>query len=152
MSLKTLIASIGHFFEKLFNTTRDSFNDLPKEQQEAIIQGVNVAEIIKLDYRQGAENLIHQIAAVTNVSDDVAKAVILHVLNSLGIDAIEVQDGLDKFAQRVENTITDDGYNGLWQSIAKFAASWLSTGSLNWITLSLGVVEFVYQKLFKGVK
>ena len=152
MSLKTLIQSIGHFFEKLFGSTRDAFNELPKEQQDAIVSGVNVAEIIKEMYGIGEDNLIRAISQKLLVSESVSKAVIMHVLKSLGINTDTVQDGLDNLAGRVENTITDDGWNGLWESVAKFAASWMSTGKLNWVTLGLGVVEFAYQKIFKGVE
>lgn len=152
MSLKTLIQSIGHFFANLFNSTRDAFNDLPKEQQDAILKGVLVSEIIKTGYEAGEQAVIKYVAQKCEVSEDVSKSVILHVLHSLGINVSNIQEGLDGLAGRIENTITDDGWNGLWESVAKFAASWMSTGKLNWITLGLGVVEFAYQKIFKGVE
>lgn len=152
MSLKTLIHSIGHFFANLFNSTKDAFNELPKEQQDAIIKGVNVAEIIKTGYNESATVLTLAVAEKLNVPADVAEAVILHVLHSLGIDVTNIQDGLDKLAERIETTVTDDGWNGLWESVAKFAASWLGTGKLPWVTLGLGVIEFAYQKIFKGVE
>ena len=152
MSLSNLIKSIGHFFEKLFGSTRDAFNDLPKEQQDAIIKGVNLAEVIKNGYAKGADALITEVALATGISEDVAKAVILHVMHSLGIDVTTIQNGLDRLAGRIERTVTDDGWNGLWESVAKFGASWLSTGKLSWVTLGLGVIEFAYQKIFKGVE
>lgn len=152
MSLKTLIQSIGDFFERLFNNTKDDFNELPPHQQEDIIKGVNISEIIKNGYKKGKVTLIQEISQVTGVSEEVADAVILHVLQSLGINVTETQAGLDKLADRIENTVTDDGWNGLWDSAAKFAASWMSTGSLNWMTLGLGVVEFAYQHFIKKVE
>ncbi len=152
MSLKNLISKIGHFFANLFNSTKDAFNELPKEQQDAIIKGVLISEVIKTGYITGEATLIKYVAEKSEVSEDVAKAVILHVLHSLGINVSNIQDGLDRLAGRIENTITNDGWNGLWESVAKFAASWLSTGKLNWITLGLGVVEFAYQKIFKGIE
>lgn len=155
--LKDLINSIGHFFENLFKTTQHAFNELPKEQQDAIISGVNLSQLIKDGYLKGETSLIGDVAEKLGVSTDVAKGLILHVLNSLGIEAIDIhgvniQLGLDAFADRVQAIATDDGHNGLYESIAKFSASWLATGSLNWITLGLGVVEYAYQHFIKKVK
>lgn len=152
MSLKTIIASIGEFFAKLFGDTKDAFNDLPKEQQDAIIQGVNISQIIKDGYAKGEAFVVTQIAAKLNVSEDVANGVILYVLKSFGINEPSIQEGFDKLADRVQSGLTDEGWNGLWQLGAQSAASWMSTGKLNWLTLSLGVVEFVVQHFIKGVK
>lgn len=151
MSLKNLIQAIGNFFEKLFGSTKDAFNELPKEQQEAVLDGVNISELIKQGYAKGEAALLKEIATRLNIEPDTAYQVTLHVLQSLGINVSNVQDGLNQLSNRIENTLTDDGWNGLWESVAKFAASWMSTGKLNWITLGLGVVEFAYQKIFKGV-
>lgn len=152
MSLAALINSIGHFFESLFNNTKADFNNLPKEQQDAIVQGVNLSQILKEGYTKGADAIVSEVSSKLNITTDVAEQVILHVLQSLGINVTDIQKGLDQLSERVQNTVTSDGWNGLWQSVAKFGASWLSTGSLNWVTLSLGVIEFAFQKIFKGVQ
>jgi hypothetical protein len=152
MSLKSLIQSIGKFFDGLFRSTKKAFNELPEDQKDAIIKGVNISELIKSGYTLGPEYLINAVATGCDVSKDVARGVIDHVLKSWGINSTDIQSGLDKLAERIEDGLTDDGWNGLWEVGAKAAASWLSTGRLNWITLGLGVLEFAYQKIFKGVK
>jgi len=150
-ALQNLINSIGHFFGALFRTTKTAFEQLPEDQQANIIKGVNLSQLIKEGYAKGEDLLIDEVSAKIGVPKDVAKGLILHVLQSLGIDCISVQDGLNELSGRIERTITDDGWNGLWESVAKFAASWLSTGKLNWVTLGLGV-EFCYQRFLKGVE
>jgi len=153
MSLKNLIASIGHFFEHLFKTTQTAFNDLPKEQQDAIISGVNVSQIIKEGYSKGETAIVSEVAEKLSVSTDVAEQVILHVLNSIpGINVFSIQVGLNRLADHIQTGITDEGWNGLWETVAKAGASWLATGSLNWVTLGLGVVEFAFQHFIKGIK
>lgn len=153
ISLSNLIASIGHFFGNLFKTTQTAFNALPKEQQDAIISGVNVSQIIKEGYTKGEAFVVSEAATKLNVSTNVATGLILHVLNSIpGINTTSIQAGLDKLADHIQTGITDNGWNGLWETVAKSGASWLSTGSLNWITLGLGVVEFAVQHFLKGVK
>jgi hypothetical protein len=151
--LKNLIASIGHFFENLFKSTQTAFNELPKEQQDAIISGVNISQIIKEGYTKDETALVSEVAEKLSISTDVANGVILHVLNSIpGINVTAIQDGLDKLADSLQSGITDEGWNGLWETVAKAAASWLSTGSISWVTLGLGVVEFAFQLIVKGVK
>lgn len=152
MSLKSLIQAIGHFFEQLFSNTKADFNNLPKNQQDAIIQGVNVSQIIKDGYSKGKDYVIAQIAEKTGVSTDVATAVILAVGKDLGIDTGNVDDVLSHFADKIQAGITDNNWNALWQDVAQFAASWLATGKLNWVTLSLGVIEFAFQHFVKGVE
>lgn len=153
MSLSTLIASIGHFFENLFKTTQNAFNALPQDQQDAIIQGVNISQLIKEGYTKGETALVSEVSAKLDISYDVADSVILHVLNSIpGINVTVIQDGLNKLADSLQAGITDSGWNGLWETVAKAAATWLSIGSINWVTLALGVLEIAYQQVFKGVK
>lgn len=153
MSLKSLIDSIGHFFGQLFRTTKTAFEQLPKEQQDAIISGINISAIIKGGYLKGETAIINEVAQKLNVSTEVAKEVVLHVLNSIpGINTADVQSGLDKLADALQSGITDEGWNGLWEVAAKSAASWMATGKLNWVTLGLGVLEFAYQHFLKGVQ
>lgn len=153
MSLKTLINSIGHFFENLFKTTEIAFNELPKEQQDAIVQGVNISQLLKEGYANGETALVNEVATKLDISTDVASGVILHVLNSIpGINVTVIQDGLNKLADHIQTGITDDGWNGLWETVAKAAASFMATGSISWVTLGLGVVEFALQHFIKGIQ
>lgn len=153
MSLKSLIDSIGNWFGALFRTTKTAYEQLPKQQQDAIISGVNISQIIKQGYTKGETDLVAEVASKLGISTEVAETVILHVLNSIpGINTASIQAGLDKLADALQNGITDEGWNGLWEVAAKSAASWMATGSLNWVTLGLGVVEFAFQHFLKGVQ
>lgn len=149
MSLGSILESIGSFFSHLFSGVENGFEKLPKEQQDAIIQGANISQIIKDGYKDGEGAIVNTIATKLNISTDVATGVVLQVGKDLGIDTSKVQDVLDRIADTVQAGITDNAWNGLWQNVAKFAASWMSTGSVNWITLSMGVIEFALQKFVK---
>lgn len=151
MSLKTLINSIGHFFEGLFNHAKSVWNALPKEQQDAVIQGVNISQIIKEGYKDGEHAVVAAVSQKLGVSEDIAKGVILEVGRGFGVNTGKIQDILDHIADTIGKGLSDPGYNQLWQSIAKFAATFLATGSLNWVTLSLGLIEIAFQKVFKNV-
>lgn len=146
---KRLIDSIGEIISHLLHGAQNAFNNLPKEQQDAIISGVNVSEILKTSASQGEAAVVKLVADKIGMSTDVATGLILNIGKDLGIDANSVQDVLDHIADKAQSAVTDNSWNALWQDIAKFAASWLSTGSLNWVTLALGVIEFAFQKFVK---
>lgn len=147
--ISRLLESIGDFFSHLFTGVENGFEQLPKEQQDPIIQGTNISQILKDGYKNGAEAVVETIATKLNVSTDVATGVVIQVGKDLGINTDKVQDVLDHIADQIQAGITDNAWNGLWQNVAKFAASWMSTGSVNWVTLSMGVIEFVLQKFVK---
>ena len=145
-----LIASIGNFLSHLLAGAQKGFNDLPKDQQDAIINGVGVADIIKKEYHLGEAAVVASIAKAIGVTPDVASGLILGIGKDLGINTGKIQDVLDHYANQTQAVLTDNGINSLWQTTAKFAASWLATGSLNWVTLSLGVIEWAYQNFIKA--
>jgi hypothetical protein len=148
--ISKLIAVIGAFIAGLFKTAGKAFNSLPKEQQDAIIQGVNISQIIKDNYAKGEIAVLSMIIDKTGVSADVAEFAVLAVAKDMGINVSTVQDFLNVLADKVQAGITDNHWNELWQSIAKFGASYLSTGKVDWVTLSLGVVEFALHQFVKN--
>lgn len=152
MSLKSIIKSIGNFFAKLFGKAKDAFNDLPQDQKDAIIKGVNVSEIIKKLHVSGVISIVDEIKYQTGLSEDAVEALLLQLAKDLGMDTKSLDEAIKAIADKAENTITDNAWNELWQSLAKFAASYLSKGKADWITLGLGVIEFAYQRFIKGVK
>jgi len=151
MSLKTLIKSIGHFFERLFKNTADDFDNLPADQKASIVDGINVSEIIKLLYKNGEQQVIEGVMQRLHVSENVAIGVVDYALKSWGINETTIQDGLDELDLILSNGITDGGWNSLWKTLAENAAMWISNGKLNWVALSLGLLEVAYQKIFKKV-
>ena len=152
MSLKSLIKSIGEFFANLFSSTGDAFDALPKDQQSDIINGIQVSQVIKLFYKQGETAVIKEVAERLNVSENVAIGVVDHALKAWGINETSIDAGLKELQDIIDKGISDGGWNSLFKTLADNAAIFLGTGRVNWITLSFGVLEFAYQKLFKNVK
>jgi hypothetical protein len=140
-----LLAAIGGFFIHLLSGAKTAFNELSPEQQQALINGVNISQIIKENYSKGETAVVELIATQTGLPNDVVAASILAIAKDAGINITSVQGYLDALADKVQAGITDNGWNSLFSDIAAFGASWLSTGSLNWISLSMGLIEFVYQ-------
>lgn len=144
-----LLASIGGFFASLFHNAGKSFKDLPPDQQQATIDGSNISQIIKTGYAKGEDWLLGEIVNVTHLSPDVAKQTVLSIAKDNGVNTDSVQAYLDHIADKVQAGVTDNKWNAIWQDIAKFAANYLTQGSLDWVSLSLGIIEYVFQTFVK---
>lgn len=138
----SIFGGLWKLIKGLFESTEDAFKKLPKEQQDAILNGVQVSQIIKDNIGQGKVYVADLIALKLGVSQDVAEGVLDQVTKDLGID-----DFTNGLADKIQKGITDLGHNSLFESIAKFAASFFGAGAVNWVTLGLGVIEYAYQWL-----
>jgi hypothetical protein len=148
----SLLAAIGGFFANLVSGARGAFNKLSPDQQKALIDGTNISQILKENYKQGESSVLALITKTTGIPTDVATQVILAIAKDAGVNVTSVQDYLNHLADKVQSGITDNGWNALFSDIAAFGASWLSTGSLNWVSLGMGLVEFVYIHFIAGKK
>jgi hypothetical protein len=147
--LGRLLASIGGFITHLLNSAKNGYNAMPADQQQALVKGVNISQLIKDNYTKGETALVNLVATELNISPDVASSAILSIAKDSGINTGKIQDYLDSIANKVQAGITDNGWNALWQTVAQFATSFISGGSVNWVSLGLGVVEFCYQHFIK---
>lgn len=145
-----LLAAIGGFFAHLVSGAKTAFSQLPKEQQDAIIQGVNISQILKDGYTKGVAFVLGEIEAKLNIPEDVATILLQSALKDIGIDEADLQTGFNKLKDRIQAGVTDTHYNSLWQTIASSAAQWLSTGSLGWVSLAMGLLEWAFQRFVKA--
>ena len=144
-ALGRLLQSIGGFFSGLFNSAKTAFNNLTPAEKDAIISGVNISQLIKDNYKLGEGAIVGLISTKTGLSAPVVSAAILSIGKDLGIDTGKIQDVLDHIANTVQKGLTDPAWNNLWQAIAKFGAMYLSNGRLDWVSLSMGLVEWAVQ-------
>lgn len=145
-----LIAAIGGFFGHLLKGAETGFNDLPKQQQDDIVNGVNISQILKEGYTDGKGAVLTTIETKLNIAPDVAEQLLLVALKDVNINEADLQSGFDKLADRIQAGVTDNHWNDLWKTIAKSAAQWLSQGSLSWISLGMGLVEWALQHFLKA--
>jgi hypothetical protein len=145
-----LIAAIGGFFAHLLNGAKSAFDELPKQQQDAIIQGVNISQILKDGYTKGVAFVLSEIEAKLNIPEDVATQLLQTALKDIGINEADLQTGFAKLADKLQSGVTDNNWNSLWQTVASSAAQWLSTGSLNWVSLAMGLIEWAFQHFVKA--
>jgi len=147
--LGRLLASIGSFVTGLLNGAKKGFQAMPADQQQAVIQGVNISQILKENYAKGEAAVVQLVSDKVGVSSEIANAAILAIASASGIKTGKIQDYLDSIANKVQAGVTDNEWNSLWQTAAQFGASYLTSGKLDWVSLSLGIVEFAYQHFIK---
>lgn len=144
-----LLASVGGFIVALFHSAGSAFNNLPPDQQKAAIDGSSISQILKTGYKNGATWILAEITKVTGLPSDVVEQTILSIAKDNGVNTTSVQDYLDHIADKTQGVITDNKWNAIWQDIAKFAANYLSQGKLDWVSLSLGIIEYAFQTFVK---
>lgn len=145
-----LLAAIGGFFAHLVSGAKTAFSALPKAQQDAIIQGVNISQILKDGYTKGVDFVLGEIETKLSIPADVATILLQTALKDVGIDEADLEVGFGKLADKIQSGITDNNWNSIWQTIAKSAAQWLSVGKLDWVSLSMGLVEWALQRFVKA--
>lgn len=148
-ALGKILAFLGSFIVNLFHNAGKSFEALPPDQQKATIDGTNISQILKTGYANGEAWILAEITKVTGLPSDVAQQTILSIAKDNGVDTTSVQAYLDHIADKVQSGVTDNKWNAIWQDIAKFAANYLTQGKLDWISLSLGIIEYVFQTFVK---
>lgn len=147
---KHLPGDILNLLKSLFKHTQKEFDNLSEADKKGLINGSKLSELLKNAIGESEDVVLTSVAAYLGVSKDVAKGVILAVGKDLGIDTDKVSDVQNKLAEKAQEAVTDNQWNSLWQLVAQSAAQWFTSGKFNWASLSMGLLEFVYNTFVKG--
>lgn len=143
----SIFGGLWKLIKGLFESTKDAFEQLPPDQQKAILDGTNLSQLLKDNFNRAEVYVIDLVAVKLDVSFDVAKAAILYVGKQMRVTEASVQAVLDHVAETETSEIDDIAHNSFFKQIAEFASFFLGAGALNWVTISLGVIEYAYQWL-----
>lgn len=138
----TIFGGLWKLIKPLFESTENAFNDLPQEQQNAILNGAQVSQILKDNVGRGETYVKEVIKSRLNLSQDVVDGLFDQLSKDLNYTGL-----LDGIADKIGQGITDASHNALFDDIAKFASLFLGAGAVNWITLALGAVTYAYHYL-----
>lgn len=144
--------SIISFLEKLFpflvSAARKTFDQLEDAVKEAGINGSLFAQIIKENVEAAETDVNNLIKDKLKLNDDQLQALLGEIRGKYNIpSALSVT----KFLQAKFYDVTDDIlHNSLANEVAAVAAIILSKGKLSWLTLLMGVGEYIYRKFVKG--
>lgn len=145
-----LIAAIGGFFAHLVSGAKSAYDELPQEQKDDLQKGVNVSQLLKDGYSKGETYIVNEVSTALKIDQVAASAIILIMLKDMGFKVDKIQDGLDQLADKIQAGITDNNYNDLWQLGSKSVAIYLSGGKLDWVSLSMGLIEWAVQHFLKS--
>lgn len=146
---KHLPGDIFNLLKSLFKHTQSEWGKLSEADQQGLINGSKLADLLKQTVGEAEETVVRTVATSLGVSEDVAKGAILAVGKDLGIDTDKVSTVQDDLAHKAQNAVTDNAWNSLWQLVAQSAAQWFTQGKFNWASLSMGILEFVYNTFVK---
>ncbi|QTE37462.1 hypothetical protein J3L18_30930 [Mucilaginibacter gossypii] len=146
MSLKSILESIFPF---LFNAVERFFDKLPKDQQQSLIQAGQFGQIIKKFLTEGYQAIIDE-AGKIGIDSMTADKLLNDLGGKLGLTVKDGADLIDQLQAKVNAGLQDSAWDNLWTSVSGQLSIIIAGGAINWPTLALGLVEFVYQKFIKA--
>lgn len=147
--LAHLPAAIANLVRSISNHTKKEWGNLSEADQQGLINGSKLADLLKQTIGEVEETVVRTVATSLGVSESVATAAILAVGKDLGINADKVWLVQNKLAEKAQEAVTDNAWNSLWQLVAQSAVQWFTQGKFNWQSLSMGILEFVYNSYVK---
>ena len=147
--LAHLPAAIADLVKSIFNHTKKEWENLSEADQQGLINGSKLADLLKQTIGEAEETVVRTVATSLGVSESVTTAAILAVGKDLGIDTGKISDVQNKLADKAQEAVTDNQWNSLWQLVAQSAAQWFTSGKFNWASLSMGLLEFIYNEFVK---
>ena len=142
MSLKSIIESIFPF---LFNAVERFFDKLPKDQQQALIQAGQFGQVIKKFLNDGYQAIIDE-SEKLGIDSMTADKLLNDLGGKLGLTVKDGADLIDQLQAKVNAGLQDSAWDNLWTSVSGQLAIIIAGGTINWPTLALGLIEFVYRK------
>lgn len=131
------------------SAAQKAWASLSKDLQNNALTASNLAQLIKTS----ADSAYLDFVALAVTKTGLTVAQINALLSSIGKD-LSIQETLPEnifksIQEKAKAIDTDNGWAALFQNIAKFAATYLSNGRLDWQSLSFGIIQVAYEKLFK---
>lgn len=145
----SIIDLLKKLFPFLVSAAERTFNNLEDAAKEAGINGSLFAQIIKENSEAASDDVKNIIKSKLGFSD----AQLNDLLEALRQEYnIPTEDHIIEFLQMKVNNVTSGIlHNSVVNEIFTVAALALSKGKLTWLTLLMGVGEYIYRKFVKGV-
>lgn len=140
MSLISILQSIFPF---LFNAAKKQWNNLPKDQQEALLHGTGITQIIKDNLDKTETEVKGLIVVYTGRASTDVNNILDNVFKEFNVFTLAELQTLLKGAQ---NTLK---WNGTLTTIASAISIFISGGKLTWEGLLIGLLQFAYKQFIK---
>lgn len=153
MSLKTLFAKIGDFFEGLFSSAKKVWNKLSPELQNAFLQGSGIISIINSNIDKVPDEVL---AIISKKFPGLTREKLHEGLKKVA-DALNIGSSLND--ESLETTITNiqqyldktqgEKWAGVSSLASKVIAFFLAPKGTKWSVFE-SLMEYVYHSFVKG--
>lgn len=140
MSLISILQSIFPF---LFNAAKQQWKKLPKDQQQALLHGTGITQIIKDNLDKTETEVKYLIIVYTGLPSTDVNSILDNVFKEFNVVTLGELQTLLKGA---ENTLNR---NGILTTIASAISIFISGGKLTWEGLLIGLLQFAYKQFVK---
>lgn len=140
----SIFSRFADWIASLFKHAEINFENLPADQQKAIIDGSIIPQVIKNNLDKGETAITGLIVQATNLPPELINDALQTVYKEANVATLaEYQSLLTK----AKNSSL---WNGILDTAARVAGIFLSKGSLTWESLGLGLLQMAYEKFVKG--
>lgn len=146
----SFITRILNGFLNIFRSAASkAWNSLSKDLQNHALTASNVVQIIKTNLDKSYIDVTVLISQATGFDTAAVNAFITAVGKDAGITADSADKVFTALQEKATAIDTDNGWAAFFQNLAKFGANFLSGGALDWVSLSYGIIQIAFEKLFK---
>ena len=150
MSLKTIIEKVLPF---LFSEVTKVWDNLPSDQQQALINSGQIGQILKEELNNGSQAVLNAIEQKTGIPAATAEAGLLSLASQLGFKVSSVDEFISKLQAKINAGLSDPDWDSLWQSVTGVGAAILTGGTTNIVTAGIGLLsalgKLIYDKYIK---
>lgn len=146
----SFITRILNGFLNIFRSAASkAWNSLSKDLQNHALTASSVVQIIKTTLDKSYIDVVVLISRATGFDTAAVNSFIIAVGKDAGITANSAEMVFNELQRTAKDIDTDNGWNAFFQNLAKFGANFLSGGKLDWVSLSYGIIQIAFEKLFK---
>lgn len=146
MSLKKILETIFPF---LFNALQKAWDKLSSTQQSAITNSGLIGQLLKNNLTILGTDLVALIASKTGLKEQEITDTLLALAKTFGLTTDSLNEAVSFLQGKLSNAASNEEWNGLLQIMLNAGGTFLSGGTLNWVSIAMGIGEWAYSNIIK---
>ena len=146
MSLKTFLEKILPF---LFNAVEKEFDNLPKGEQDALINEGQFGQIIKTEFSKGYAAVEALAVSKLGMTPDGVNTSLIALAKKLSIPATTGAEFITGLQSKVTTIVEDSEWDSFWHNVSGQLMIIAGGGTISWPTLAMGLIQLIYDKFVK---
>ncbi|MDB5288590.1 MAG: hypothetical protein JWR05_3539 [Mucilaginibacter sp.] len=146
MSLKTFLEKILPF---LFDALQRAWDQLSTVQQSAITNSGLIGQLLKNNLTILGTDLVTLIVSKTGLTEQEVTDALLALAKTFGLTTDSLNDAVSFLQGKLSSASSNEEWNGLLQIMLNAGGTFLSGGTLNWVSIAMGIGEWAYTNIIK---